>query len=786
MNKVVSLVISALVMGSGSSTVFAQQSAKAYNVDSLTAKFNASNGDKERALLVELITDHYFKIRNVDSLMKYGKLAIDAHTKVNNKLEIAKNQLMLSRAYLERGDAASSEQYLIPSADYFKDKKDLMRYARAKAIEGALLQHKLQYEASANVFNEVVDLYNTKGSNVEDYSAYAAYTGLFGTYTLSQQFERALKTSDKYFKFIQDKYPSEVGSAHLQLGNLYNFTLDWEKAAAEFTKARDFYAQQNNEAAVASINLQLGISLASNKKIDSATAILNKSKEYFKKVNYKAGESTALYALSALALERKNYTKATQLLQEAIATSPPNNPVANYYPYQQEKINLSMLMEDSVAVTNSADKKSQLKAAVIAFNKAHDDIASQKTGFVSPHETIETHAMLAKAYALLGNYEAAYQSYKLSTTMKDSMFGTTKMRHLSSIESEITLEREKAKIQFEEATKRLEIQKAMELEALHHEFERKQALAKTEAERKQLLFEEEVKRKAIEEEYALKREAATAKYEQEKALAKANEEKEKALSLAELRKSNNARNISLLSAGLLLASAGVFGYGYSQKRKDNRKIAEEKKRSDELLLNILPAEIADELKTNGHSVAQQHPEVSVLFTDFVNFTQTSEKLGVEELVNELNINFTAFDRIMEKHGLEKIKTIGDAYLAVSGLPVSNEKHAQNAVRAALEILTFVEKRKNEVPYGLDIRIGINSGALIAGIIGVKKFAYDIWGDTVNIAARMEQSGVPGKVNISETTYTLVKGEFACEYRGKIDAKNKGELDMYFVNNIAKN
>jgi class 3 adenylate cyclase len=211
-----------------------------------------------------------------------------------------------------------------------------------------------------------------------------------------------------------------------------------------------------------------------------------------------------------------------------------------------------------------------------------------------------------------------------------------------------------------------------------------------------------------------------------------------------------------------------------------QEVVEQKQKSDELLLNILPAEVAEELKLNGKSAAHRYDEVSVLFTDFVNFTRISEQLGVEDLLNELNIHFTAFDKIIEKYGLEKIKTIGDAYLAVCGLPQADEKHAQNTVRAALEILDFVKKRKKETPYGLDIRIGINSGAVIAGIIGVKKFAYDIWGDTVNTAARMEQKSEPGKINISENTFKLVKDEFACTHRGKLIAKNKGEMDMYFV------
>ncbi|OJV55801.1 MAG: hypothetical protein BGO31_17055 [Bacteroidetes bacterium 43-16] len=213
-----------------------------------------------------------------------------------------------------------------------------------------------------------------------------------------------------------------------------------------------------------------------------------------------------------------------------------------------------------------------------------------------------------------------------------------------------------------------------------------------------------------------------------------------------------------------------------------RELQSEKQKSDNLLLNILPQEVAEELKEKGASKAQYYDEVSVLFTDFVNFTAIAQKLGVEELLEELNANFTAFDQIMEKHGLEKIKTIGDAYLAVSGLPVKNTDHALNAAAAALDILAFVAERKKQVPYGLNIRIGIHSGSLIAGIVGVKKFAFDIWGDTVNTAARMEQSSAPGKINISENTYHLIEQTFNCTYRGKLQAKGKGEMDMYFVEN----
>jgi adenylate cyclase len=208
----------------------------------------------------------------------------------------------------------------------------------------------------------------------------------------------------------------------------------------------------------------------------------------------------------------------------------------------------------------------------------------------------------------------------------------------------------------------------------------------------------------------------------------------------------------------------------------------EKKKSDDLLLNILPAEVAEELKETGTTKAQHFDHVTVLFTDFVNFTQISEQLSPEQLVQELHECFRAFDDIMERNGLEKIKTIGDAYLAVSGMPVTNERHAYNAVRAGLEIIEFIRNRSSN-KRSFEVRVGINSGELVAGIVGVKKFAYDIWGDTVNMASRMESNSEAGRVNISENTHGLVLNDFTFTYRGKINAKNKGEVDMYFVEGI---
>lgn len=206
-----------------------------------------------------------------------------------------------------------------------------------------------------------------------------------------------------------------------------------------------------------------------------------------------------------------------------------------------------------------------------------------------------------------------------------------------------------------------------------------------------------------------------------------------------------------------------------------------RRKSERLLLNILPAEVAAELKEKGTAAASHFDEITVFFTDFVNFTAISEKMKPQAVVDELDTCFKAFDTIVTKYHIEKIKTIGDAYMAVAGLPQPDAMHAVNAVRAAMEILEFVKQRKEKLGnMAFDIRIGLDSGSVVAGIVGLKKFAYDIWGDAVNTAARMEQNSEPGKINVSQTTYELIKGHFVCTYRGELEAKNKGKLKMYFV------
>jgi len=252
----------------------------------------------------------------------------------------------------------------------------------------------------------------------------------------------------------------------------------------------------------------------------------------------------------------------------------------------------------------------------------------------------------------------------------------------------------------------------------------------------------------------------------------------------------NTRNILALVVVFVLFLAGLFYARFRAKKRmanelsqKNSIIEEEQKRSNSLLLNILPPAIADELKARNKVAARKYDQATVMFIDFKGFTNVAEQLSPERLVEELDLCFSNFDNIISKYRIEKIKTVGDAYICASGLSDMNASPS-DMVKAALEIQDFLlglkaERMSQGLPF-FDARVGIHTGPVVAGVVGAKKFAYDIWGDTVNTAARLEEECDTGRVNVSEDTYWLAKYEFEWQHRGKIAAKNKGVMDMYYV------
>ena len=259
---------------------------------------------------------------------------------------------------------------------------------------------------------------------------------------------------------------------------------------------------------------------------------------------------------------------------------------------------------------------------------------------------------------------------------------------------------------------------------------------------------------------------------------------DKALQEAIIKRQKLVKNSFILGFILILLVAFQTLRGYFRKVRTNKILDQQKEEIETLVLNILPAAVATELRTEGSATPRQYKSVSILFTDFKGFTKIAEGLDPKDLVAKLNDFFIAFDEIAERNNLEKIKTIGDAYMCAGGIPTANDTHPYDTVNAGLEMQEYMRKTneirvsKGQPEWGL--RIGVHTGQIVAGVVGKKKYAYDIWGNAVNIASRMESSGEAGKLNISATTYELVKDSYSCEFRGKIYAKNVGDIDMYFV------
>ncbi|WP_373548373.1 adenylate/guanylate cyclase domain-containing protein [Haliscomenobacter sp.] len=358
-----------------------------------------------------------------------------------------------------------------------------------------------------------------------------------------------------------------------------------------------------------------------------------------------------------------------------------------------------------------------------------------------------------------------------------------RLADLSAEKNQLSTEKEK----LAESNEKLEEKNLMAEEVITRKDEDIQTIskAKVEAEDAAKAKEAEVKQ--------LSRE----KLEQELVLA----EKEAIITAAQLEDEKRKNEVAaqtkfiqlsvLAAAFFFLLSLLLFGRFKAKQRGErtlaekNKIIEQEKLRNEELLLNILPKNIADELKANGKAKARRFDQVTVLFSDFVNFTKIAEQLSPEELVEELDKCFKAFDHITKQYpDIEKIKTIGDAYMCASGL---SERKAlpNNLVQAALDMQSYLEEYKElrikqGKPY-FEARIGLHTGPVVAGVVGDVKFAYDIWGDTVNLASRIEANSEAGQVNISQDTYNLIRYRYECNYRGKMPAKNKGDLDMYYVN-----
>ncbi|RZS99441.1 adenylate/guanylate cyclase domain-containing protein [Aquimarina brevivitae] len=519
------------------------------------------------------------------------------------------------------------------------------------------------------------------------------------------------------------------GAIHYYLGN-YSKALDHYKIALKL------HEELNNEAKAAGTTQNIGNIYLILKEYTKAKQYYVKAENIYLKTANNKSLSLVLSSLGDIELKTKNYTKALHYLEKSLQLAKDNDVkqteaevlfnLGKLFEAQQNLKKSSLHYQQSLTIAKKVKSSRHQSSALIALGQIQ-----HKKGFLQQAiQLCEKGLNIAKTISSISQQKEAceclYLAYKKANNpIKALLFNEQHYVLKDSLNLKTTSDK-----------------------LLSMEFEREQLLDSI----------------------------ATA-------------EKERVLKLKhreEVKRKETQRNIFIIAVcfAILIAVAIFSRLNYVKKSKAILQL--EKDRSEHLLHNILPVEVADELKEKGYVDAQDFEKASILFTDFKSFTETASKLSPKALVQEINACFKAFDAIMEKYGIEKIKTIGDAYMAAGGLPKPDATAVKKTILAGLEMQEFMVKRnienKSLKKPAFEMRVGIHVGPIVAGIVGVKKFQYDVWGDTVNIASRMESNSEVGKVNISENTYQMVMYDpnFTFEHRGKISVKGKGGMEMYFV------
>ncbi len=577
-------------------------------------------------------------------------------------------------------------------------------------------------------------------TNISDSVRMGAYEKYIWNTFLFSAPDSAIMLAEALHQFAEERRYPKAASVGFNLQGIANAIMgNYPVALQAMEKSFDIDEQQGDKKSMAVTLSNIGSIYKENRSHARALQYYEKSLPLHEELSDSLGLANVQNNMGGIYMEMGNHTLAMEHYEKALAIF--------------EKT------EDKRGVTNALANIGSLYQILKNYDRALDFLERAKI----TAEEIGEEGLLPFIMSTLGSTYNSMGKYSLAVgPCKKSLALAEEIGNLNQ--------------QFESCECLYEAYKALGKENLALQYNEKGRAVE------EIMDSEEMTRKLEQMEFAkVMYEDSIANEEESRLVREAHQ--------AEVRKKNQTRNY-LIAGGLLalILAGGIFNrLRYTRKSKAVLQV--EKDRSENLLLNILPAEIAEELKAKGRADARDFDMVSILFTDFKGFTEASAKLSAQDLVAEINACFEVFDGIMAKYGVEKIKTIGDAYMAAGGLPIPQENSVKNTVLAALEMQDFIEKRKVENNKlnkpAFEMRAGVHTGPVVAGIVGVKKFQYDIWGDTVNTASRMETNSEPGKVNVSQSTYELLKNDngFVFEPRGKVEAKGKGEIEMYFVSKI---
>ena len=563
-----------------------------------------------------------------------------------------------------------------------------------------------------------------------------SYNNLGNVYSDKGDFVKALQHYQRALDLVKATNKPKASIYYGNIGAIYLAQGIYPKALEQFQKSQAICEELDDEEGMAVAYNNIGIIYYNTGDTTKALAHYEKSVQLNQKLGDKQGLAETYLNIASIKKAQADYKQALEYGNKSLAL-------------QQELSNAPGIAEGYGMIGEIYVAKNDLSQALSNFRKE-----------LSLAEQTGKSDRLAIAYIHTGNAYLQQKNYTLATS-----FGQKALK-LSEELGIITSQRDASNLLYQ-----VYKSTGKNTEALtYHE----KVLALTDS-----IEAAETNKKLAQMEFAKMMTEDSIKNAQEKSMVKKEHQ-------AEVSQKGQQRNVAIYIGIAVLALAAALWIRLRYVHRARAAIHNEKTRSDNLLLNILPADIAEELKTKGKVKPREFDGVSILFTDFKGFTDLSETMSAKDLVAEIHHCFEAFDGIVHKYGIEKIKTIGDAYMAAGGLPLSSKESITNTVLAALEMQSFIEahkiQRASEHKPAFRMRAGIHTGVVVAGIAGIKKFHYDIWGDAVNTASRMESSGDVGCVNISETTYELIKEEpiFTFQSRGKVHAKGKGEMGMYFV------